>query len=115
MLLLPTAFKSLIRGHPVAFSKDADAVFPQASPHFKQHPPKRFGELRESDGISYSLWVPPESFLAVRYFIEIASTLLDMVTTPKPLTCRLNVWLLRQPKAGELASCRTSRRSLENR
>jgi hypothetical protein len=30
----------------------------------------------------YSFRVPPESFLAVRYFAEAASRLIDMVTTP---------------------------------
>ena len=56
----------------------------------------------------YSLRVPPESFFAVRYLVAIASTLFDMVTTPGPSTCHLNVRFLRRPMAGENASCWTS-------
>lgn len=62
----------------------------------------------------YSLRVPPASFLAARYFAEIASRLLDRVTTPGPSTCHLHVGLLRQPIAGELASCWISDHCREN-
>ena len=56
----------------------------------------------------YSLRVPPESFLAVRYFVATDSRLIDMVTTPRPSTFCLDARLHRRPIAGECGSLPTS-------